>query len=413
MDPSFLRGLKFALKKPALTVKNTALGKNKHKSKAKLKKKIVGISRNVKTAGRKDALIADVQASMFRYLNEKLYKCSSGEAVKYFNEDPSAFKIYHMGFQNQLQKWPNDPLTWPEEIIRKDFKSKPVVADMGCGDARLSLKLNKIANVHSFDLVAVNERVTVCDMAHTPLASSTVDVVIFCLALMGTNCRDFFYEANRILKPGGTLLIVEVASRFDKSFKKFLKLLKPFGFKITSWEITADTYFAHGRLSKVNDLSKVPVASLPEIVINPCLAMEAIIGHVREGNLAETRLWLDMSENDVNQGDEHRFSLLHWAAREGRRALVELLISRGARVNATNLGDDTALHLAAAHGHYDVVYFLLNNFRLAVDAPNEHGNTPLHYACFWNHHEIAEAGPLLLICINLTISKQLKGCIIF
>lgn len=102
----------------------------------------------------------------FRYLNEKLYKCSSDEAVKYFNEDPSAFKIYHEGFQNQLQKWPNDPLTWPEEIIRKDFKSKPVVADMGCGDARLALKLNKIANVHSFDLVAVNERVTVCDMAH-------------------------------------------------------------------------------------------------------------------------------------------------------------------------------------------------------------------------------------------------------
>ncbi len=118
--------------------------------------------------------------------------------------------------------------------------------------------------------------------------------------------------------------------------------------------------------------------------------MEAIIGHVREGNIAETRLWLENSENDVNQGDEHRFSLLHWAAREGRRAIVELLISRGARVNATNLGDDTALHLAAAHGHYDVVHFLLSNFRLAVDAANEHGNTALHYACFWNHHDVAE-----------------------
>ncbi|KAM7537931.1 hypothetical protein Aperf_G00000079042 [Anoplocephala perfoliata] len=132
--------------------------------------------------------------------------------------------------------------------------------------------------------------------------------------------------------------------------------------------------------------------------------MEAIIGHVREGNLAETRLWLDMSENDVNQGDEHRFSLLHWAAREGRRAIVELLISRGARVNATNLGDDTALHLASAHGHYDVVYFLLNNFRLAIDAPNEHGNTPLHYACFWNHHEIAE----LLIKFGASLMQENK-----
>lgn len=35
--------------------------------------------------------------------------------------------------------------------------------------------------------------------------------------------------------------------------------------------------------------------------------------------------------------------------------IVDLLINRGCRVNAFNLGDDTALHLAAAHGHRDAV----------------------------------------------------------
>lgn len=35
--------------------------------------------------------------------------------------------------------------------------------------------------------------------------------------------------------------------------------------------------------------------------------------------------------------------------------LVEMLLARGARVNATNRGDDTPLHLAAAHGHRDIV----------------------------------------------------------
>ncbi|KAF6777075.1 hypothetical protein AHF37_02863 [Paragonimus kellicotti] len=118
--------------------------------------------------------------------------------------------------------------------------------------------------------------------------------------------------------------------------------------------------------------------------------METIIAHVREGNLQEVRPWLDDIENDVNQGDEHRFSLLHWAAREGQLAVVDLLVMRGARVNATNMGDDTALHLAASHGHIDVVHFLLNCHRFNVDVPNEHGNTPLHYACFWNHLEISE-----------------------
>jgi len=31
------------------------------------------------------------------------------------------------------------------------------------------------------------------------------------------------------------------------------------------------------------------------------------------------------------------------------------MIGRGARVNTTNMGDDTPLHLAAAHGHMEVV----------------------------------------------------------
>lgn len=53
--------------------------------------------------------------------------------------------------------------------------------------------------------------------------------------------------------------------------------------------------------------------------------------------------------------DDHRFSLLHWASREGHLSIVDMLIQRGARVNATNMGDDTALHLSAAHGHREVV----------------------------------------------------------
>ncbi|KER33562.1 hypothetical protein T265_00664 [Opisthorchis viverrini] len=136
--------------------------------------------------------------------------------------------------------------------------------------------------------------------------------------------------------------------------------------------------------------SKLTYTMLSHVKALQCGAMETVIAHVREGNLQEVRLWLDDIENDVNQGDEHRFSLLHWAAREGRLAVVDLLVMRGARVNATNMGDDTALHLAASHGHIDVVHFLLKCHRFNVDVANEHGNTPLHYACFWNHLEISE-----------------------
>lgn len=53
--------------------------------------------------------------------------------------------------------------------------------------------------------------------------------------------------------------------------------------------------------------------------------------------------------------DDHGFSPLHWCAKEGHTKLVEMLLQRGARVNATNMGDDIPLHLAAAHGHLDIV----------------------------------------------------------
>lgn len=57
--------------------------------------------------------------------------------------------------------------------------------------------------------------------------------------------------------------------------------------------------------------------------------------------------------------DDHGFSPLHWCAKEGHSKLVEMLLHRGARVNATNMGDDIPLHLASAHGHYDIVQMVM------------------------------------------------------
>ena len=53
--------------------------------------------------------------------------------------------------------------------------------------------------------------------------------------------------------------------------------------------------------------------------------------------------------------DDHGFSPLHWACREGRSSVVDMLIMRGARINVMNRGDDTPLHLASSHGHRDIV----------------------------------------------------------
>lgn len=75
-----------------------------------------------------------------------------------------------------------------------------VVADFGCGEGRLGQTIEQ--KCYSFDLVAVDDGVIACDMAHTPLQSNLVNVAVFCLSLMGTNLKDFILEANRVLKIG-------------------------------------------------------------------------------------------------------------------------------------------------------------------------------------------------------------------
>lgn len=88
-----------------------------------------------------------------------------------------------------------------------------MVADFGCGDARLAESVpNK---VHSFDLVSRKPIVTACNIANVPLADASVDIAIYCLALMGTSVREFLLEAHRVLKPNGVLQVAEVKSRFE------------------------------------------------------------------------------------------------------------------------------------------------------------------------------------------------------
>lgn len=57
----------------------------------------------------------------------------------------------------------------------------------------------------------------------------------------------------------------------------------------------------------------------------------------------------------LSSSDDHGFSPMHWASKEGHLNIVDMLISRGAKINSTNMGDDTALHLASAHGHREIV----------------------------------------------------------
>ncbi len=227
--------------------------------------------------------LTPLQASMrqklvsarFRHLNENLYRTSSTDSFKQFQENPDMFEEYHEGFRQQVASWPENPVDgYIRELelrgrqklqVKKMSKHKKkdahknsvvggvngtkagqahdlepsqslrplprnrdgicTVADLGCGDARIAQAMEPLSKglkiqVLSYDLQAGSSTkeysrfVTQADIANLPLRSGTVDVAIFCLALMGTNWIDFVEEAYRILRWNGELWIAEIKSRF-------------------------------------------------------------------------------------------------------------------------------------------------------------------------------------------------------
>ncbi|XP_029372767.1 ribosomal RNA-processing protein 8 [Echeneis naucrates] len=189
-----------------------------------------------------------LESARFRYINEVLYSTASGEAKRMFKQDPEAFWVYHRGYTAQVQRWPANPV----DTIISYIQQKPaslVVADFGCGDCKIARSVKN--KVHSFDLAAACELVTVSDMANVPLPDSSVDIAVFCLSLMGTNLADFLAEANRVLKMRGILKIAEVASRFE-NVRSFITALANLGFKLVSKD-TENTHFYSFEFVKSGD----------------------------------------------------------------------------------------------------------------------------------------------------------------
>lgn len=149
----------------------------------------------------------------------------------------------------------------------RNFRPKNhVVVDMGCGDARLSQSVAQ--KVYSIDLVSSVEGVIQSDMAKTPLESGSAHVIVYCLSLMGTNLKDFFIEANRLLKLNGLVKIAEVSSRFD-DITVFIDFVQKCGFELVSQDLTHNLFYFINfkKTHNVNSFNK----KIPDYSLKPCL----------------------------------------------------------------------------------------------------------------------------------------------
>ncbi|KAI1823115.1 methyltransferase-domain-containing protein [Xylaria intraflava] len=242
---------------------NEAKGERGRKNHSKSSRVVQDDNSLIKTSALTTPKLTPMQAAMkeklvsarFRHLNETLYTKPSTEAFQLFQDSPEMFQEYHEGFRRQVNVWPENPVDdYIEDIKqrgrqRHQHKSKPkeanstaaprvhplvrtngvcTIADLGCGDAKLATmlqpekkKLN--LNILSYDLQSPSTLVTKADIANLPLPDGSVDVAVFCLALMGTNWLDFIEEAYRILHWKGELWVAEIKSRFGHVRNKTTK----------------------------------------------------------------------------------------------------------------------------------------------------------------------------------------------
>lgn len=201
-------------------------------------------------------------------MNEELYTKDGADSFTQFQEDPSLFTAYHEGYRDQVTRWPENPL---DHIINwiAAMPDSTVVGDFGCGDAKVAQTfVPKGRKVHSFDLVSVNELVTACNIGRVPLDTKSIDVAVFCLALMGNDWPYFVKEARRCLKESGELLIAEVKSRF-MDVNSFVSAIERIGFKCTFQDDKSNDFFALFRFNVINRTKKID----PEVgkLLTPCI----------------------------------------------------------------------------------------------------------------------------------------------
>lgn len=110
---------------------------------------------------------------------------------------------------------------------RKSHSPPLLIADVGCGQSKLS---HRLQNVHSFDKFPVSPTIKQCDLEAIPAESGTYDCVVYSLSLMKRNIGRAVMEGNRVTRTGGLCVVAEAVSRI-RCLEEFYARMMVMGFR--------------------------------------------------------------------------------------------------------------------------------------------------------------------------------------
>lgn len=129
--------------------------------------------------------------SDFSRLTQQFNTENSQTTHSRLQRNPEEWVGYHKLYREARKGWKIIPY---EEMIKRIEQLSPrlKVGDFGCGEAKIMESLG-YDRIYSCDHVAINEKVTACDMKSVPLPDGSLDMVVFSLSLMGKNWIDYIH----------------------------------------------------------------------------------------------------------------------------------------------------------------------------------------------------------------------------
>ena len=226
-------------------------------------------------------------------------------------------------------------------------------------------------------------------MAHTLALERCLDALMF-----GQTPAESVVRENSIFKPYTNLYwLVHCQSVLrDPLMESLPKKLKEFLFRDCDTSPSFIEWVSQARQLSVHLRSNNPLTGLLRAASSTPptpLFMACSFGLVSIVN--ELGIFANV---DWNQRNEEGYAGLHLAAMEGHKAVVQLLLERGADIDSKDKGKfgRTPLSWAAENGHQAIVQLLLER-GADIDSKDKYGRTPL----WWSVEKVHEAVVQLLL----------------